>query len=207
VANAGNIKKVKQIVADKLSADKIVVVVSAFSGVTDQLLQCGQQAVDKDDHYKTTVEQLTQQHLQVVKELLPFTAQSGILSWVVQQFHEIEDLCNGIRLLNELSDRTKDRLVSYGELISSKIIAAYFNSDKVETEWLDARSLIKTDSHFTKATVDFNLTKQNILQEITTGDKKVLVVPGFIASDENRNTTTLGRGGSDYTAAIFGNLR
>src|SRR5215218_10665244 len=116
VANAENIKKVKQIVADKRSSGKLVVVVSALSGVTDQLLQCGHQAVDKDDHYKTTVDQLTQQHLQVVKDLLPFTAQSGLLSWVVQQFHEIEDLCNGIRLLNEFSDRTKDRLVRYGEL-------------------------------------------------------------------------------------------
>ncbi|RYZ29380.1 MAG: aspartate kinase, partial [Chitinophagaceae bacterium] len=204
VANAENIKKVKQIVADKQSVDKLIVVVSAFSGVTDHLLQCGQQAVDKNDNYKTAVEQLTQQHLQAVKELLPFTAQSGLLSWVVQQFHEIEDLCNGIRLLNELSDRTKDRLVSYGELISSKIIAAYFNSEGIETDWMDARQFIRTDSYYTKATVDFKLTKENILQEITTNNKKVFVVPGFIASDEKGNTTTLGRGGSDYTAAIFG---
>jgi aspartokinase/homoserine dehydrogenase 1 len=204
VANAENIRKVRQIVADKQSKNKLVVVVSALSGVTDQLLQCGQQAVEKNDGYKTTIASLTQQHLQVVKELLPFTAQSALLSWVVQQFHEIEDLCNGIQLLNELSDRTKDRLVSYGELISSKIIAAYFSTNAVESEWLDARQLIRTDSHFTRAAVAFPATNANIFQQITSSTKPVFVVPGFIASDEKGNTTTLGRGGSDYTAAIFG---
>jgi aspartokinase/homoserine dehydrogenase 1 len=204
VANAENIKKVKEIVAQKLSSDKLVVVVSAFSGVTDKLLQCGQQAVDKNDNYKTAVEELTQLHLQTVKELLPFTAQSSILSWVMQQFHEIEDLCNGIRLLNELSDRTKDRLVSYGELISSKIIAAFFNSDSLTTEWIDARKLIKTDSHHTRAAVNFSTTKENIQQTIAKSSHSVFVVPGFIASDDKSNITTLGRGGSDYTAAIFG---
>jgi bifunctional aspartokinase / homoserine dehydrogenase 1 len=204
VANAENIKKVKAIVAQKLPVEKLLVVVSAFSGVTDKLLACGQQAVEKNAGFRSTIEELSQQHLQVVKELLPFTVQSSSLSWVVQQFHEIEDLCNGILLLNEFSERTKDRLVSYGELISSKIIAAFFNADDFEAEWLDARKLIKTDSHFTRATVDFTATKENILQEITTSEKPVFVIPGFIASDEKGNTTTLGRGGSDYTAAIFG---
>ncbi|HEX8314022.1 MAG TPA: bifunctional aspartate kinase/homoserine dehydrogenase I, partial [Flavisolibacter sp.] len=204
VANAENIKKVKQIIAQKLSDKGLIVVVSAFSGVTDQLLQCGQQAVENDNQYKTTIEQLTAQHLQAVKDLLPFTAQSSLLSWVVQQFHEIEDLCNGIRLLNELSDRTKDRLVSYGELISSKIIAGFFSSDGLDAAWLDARKIIKTDSHFTKATVDFSSTKKILQQEIAGAENTVFVVPGFIASDEKGATTTLGRGGSDYTAAILG---
>src|SRR5829696_4343396 len=204
VANAENIKKVKAIVAQKLPVDKLVVVVSAFSGVTDRLLACGQLALDNDADYHLKIEELSQLHLQAVKELLPFTAQSSSLSWVVQQFHEIEDLCNGIRLLNEFSERTKDRLVSFGELISSKIITAFFNSDGFPTEWLDAKALIKTDSHFTKAAVDFITTKENILQAVTTSAKNVFVVPGFIAADEKGNTTTLGRGGSDYTAAIFG---
>lgn len=204
VATAENIKKVKQIVAQKHAGEKLVVVVSAFSGVTDKLLQCGQQAVENTGNYQSIIEQATNQHLQTVKELLPFTAQSSLLSWVMQQFHEIEDLCNGIGLLNELSDRTKDRLVSYGELISSKIIAAFFNSDGLETQWIDARKCIQTDSHFTKATVNFSVTKEKIQQVINTGTTTVFVVPGFVASDEKGNTTTLGRGGSDYTAAIFG---
>ncbi|HYO22475.1 MAG TPA: bifunctional aspartate kinase/homoserine dehydrogenase I, partial [Flavisolibacter sp.] len=124
VANATNIKKVKAIVAQKNGSENLFVVVSAFSGVTDKLLQCGQLAVENNPDYKALTEQLTQQHVEAVKDLLPVTAQSSILSWVVQQFHEVEDLCSGIKLLNELSDRTRDRLVSYGELISSKIISA-----------------------------------------------------------------------------------
>jgi aspartokinase/homoserine dehydrogenase 1 len=204
VANAANIKKVKAIVAEKANDENVFVVVSAFSGVTDKLLHCGQSALENNADYKTSIEQLTQQHVEAIKELLPVTEQSSLLSWAVQQFHEIEDLCSGIRLLNELSDRTRDRLVSYGELISSKIISAYFNCNNLENEWIDARKCIVTDSHFTKASVNFPLTKERILQQIQSSAKSVFLVPGFIAADENGTTTTLGRGGSDYTAAIFG---
>ena len=125
VANATNIKKVKAVVEKKADGRQLVVVVSAFSGVTDKLIHCGLLAMENSIDYKSLITELTQQHVEAVKELLPITTQSSILSWVVQQFHEVEDLCNGIKLLNELSDRTRDRLVSYGELVSSRIIATY----------------------------------------------------------------------------------
>jgi len=204
VANAVNIKKVAAIVAAKQDDKHLFVVVSAFSGVTDKLLQCGQWALENNPDFETAVETLTQQHVQAVKELLPFDSQSSLLSWVVQQFHEVEDLCNGIRLLNELSDRSRDRLVSYGELVSSRIIAAYFESEGMVNEWIDARKAIITDSHHTKAAVDFQKTKENIQQLLQGSSKNLFVVPGFIGANEKGNTTTLGRGGSDYTAAIFG---
>lgn len=204
VANAAAIRAVKAIVEQKAADENIVVVVSAFSGVTDRLLQCGQWAVDATNDYRSLLETVTQQHVEAVKELLPVTEQSSILSWVVQQFHDAEDICNGVGLLNELSDRTRDRLVSYGELVSSKIIAAYFGSQALDNEWVDARKLIVTDGRFTKAAVNFARTQQTVAQHILSSEKKLFVVPGFIAADENGTTTTLGRGGSDYTAAIIG---
>ncbi len=203
VANAANIKKVAAIVAKK-SGENIAVVVSAFSGVTDNLLQCGGLALDNNSEHTSLIESLTNQHVEAVKELLPVTAQSSILSWVVQQFHEVEDVCTGIKMLNELSDRTRDRLVSYGELLSSKIIAAFFSSTGLETEWADARKLIVTDSHHTKAAVNFAATKEAVKTQLLSSPKNLFLIPGFIAADEKGITTTLGRGGSDYTAAIIG---
>jgi aspartokinase/homoserine dehydrogenase 1 len=149
------------------------------------------------------VAQVTQRHVDAVKSLLPLTAQSSILSKVVQQCNEVEAICNGIFLLREFSDKTKDRILSYGELLASRIISEYFASAGLPNCWKDARTLITTDSLFTKATVNVETTWQQIHKAIT-GDANLYIVPGFIASDESGATTTLGRGGSDYTAAIFG---
>ena len=204
VANANNIKLVKEIIARKNADKSLFVVVSAFSGVTDKLLQCGQLSLENNIEYKQLIEQLTHLHIDAVKELLPVTAQSSLLSWVMQQFHELDDLCNGIRQLNEFSDRTRDRLASYGEFVSSKIISVYLQAEGLPNEWVDARKYIRTDSNFTKAAVNFSETKERILDLLKDSSNSLFLVPGFIASDAKGNITTLGRGGSDYTAAIFG---
>lgn len=203
VANAENIKKVKDILQLKKEA-KTVVVVSALGGVTDELLKCGSLAAKGDISYKESLQKLTERHLTVVKELLPLTNQSSILSFVMQQFNEVEDICNGIFLLNDFTDRTKDRILSFGELISSQIISAYLASDKLPNKWVDARKIIHTDSQFTKAAVQFEKTQQSIQSLFAEGNDELFVVPGFVAGDDKGNTTTLGRGGSDYTAAIIG---
>jgi len=203
VANAENIKKVKDILQLKKEA-KTIVVVSALGGVTDELLKCGFLAAKGDSSYKENLQKLTERHLTVVKELLPLTNQSSILSFVMQQFNEVEDICNGIFLLNDFTDRTKDRILSFGELISSQIISAYLASDKLPNKWVDSRKIIYTDSQFTKAAVQFERTQQSIQSFFSEGNDELFVVPGFVAGDDKGNTTTLGRGGSDYTAAIIG---
>lgn len=204
VSNSKNIKQVKAIVEQKIKKDKVIVVVSALSGTTDKLLQCGMLAAKADVQYKDLLQQLTQQHLATIKELLPLTNQSSTLSLVMQQFNEVEDICNGIFLLSEFSDRTKDRILSYGELISSNIISAYFNASGLKNEWIDPRKLIVTDSTFTRAAVNFIKTEKNIQEQLSKVSEKLAIVPGFISADEKGSATTLGRGGSDYTAAIFG---
>ncbi|MGZ3852059.1 MAG: bifunctional aspartate kinase/homoserine dehydrogenase I [Flavisolibacter sp.] len=203
VANSQNIKKVKDILQFK-KGEKTVVVVSALAGVTDELLKCGTIASAGDTSYKESLQKIIERHLTVVKELLPLTNQSGVLSFVMQQFNEVEDICNGIFLLNDFTDRTKDRLLSYGELISSRIISSFLASDGLTNAWVDSRKLIRTDSQFTRAVVISDKTQQNIQSFFAEANDQLFIVPGFIASDEKGNTTTLGRGGSDFSAAIIG---
>lgn len=203
MANAANIKKIKEIVQAKKDG-KTVIVVSALGGVTDLLLECGSLASRGESCYKTTLQKITDRHLTTVKELLPLNNQSSVLSFVMQQFNEVEDICNGIFLLQDFTDRTKDRILSYGELISSQIIAAFFNAEGMNCEWIDSRKLIRTNSDYTKAVVDFDATENVFRDRFAQTSSTLFVLPGFIAADEKGNTTTLGRGGSDYTAAIAG---
>lgn len=203
VASAANINKVVTIVKEKTAATKTVVVVSALGGITDLLLNCAQLAADGSESYKNSTLEIEQRHLQTVKELIPVTQQSSVLSLVKKLCNEIEDICNGIFLLGELSARTKDKMVSYGELLSSQIIAAKFKSDAQAVEWKDSRELIITDSNFGAAAVDFAATNNHIKNYFSKHSASLFLLPGFIAADANGTTTTLGRGGSDYTAAII----
>ncbi len=203
VASAENINKVVSIVKEKAAAAKTVVVVSALGGITDLLLQCAQLAAEGNENYKNSKQEIEQRHLQTVKDLIPVTQQSSVLSLVKKLCNEIEDICNGIFLLGELSARTKDKIVSYGELLSSQIIAAKFKSDALAVEWKDSRELIITDSNFGAAAVDFAATNNHIKNYFSNHNALLFLLPGFIAADANGTTTTLGRGGSDYTAAII----
>jgi aspartokinase/homoserine dehydrogenase 1 len=175
-----------------------------LGGITDLLLQAGMQAANNDVTYKQTLEEIKQRHLETVKLLLPITHQSSILSTVLQHCNELEDVCNGVYLLNELSNRIKDRIAGYGEIMSSQILSAYLKSSGLQNKWTDARELIVTDSNYTKASVQFDVTYQRIQQYFENISDALFIVPGFIAANEQGHTTTLGRGGSDYTAALFG---
>jgi aspartokinase/homoserine dehydrogenase 1 len=203
VKNAENIKKVIAVLKNKTEDNKTIVVVSALGGITDLLLQCSQVASEGQENYQSFLIEIEQRHLQTVRDLIPINNQSSLLSFVKTQCNEIEDICNGIFLLKELSSRTKDRIVSYGELLSSKIIAAALQSENIQTLWTDSRALIVTNSDFGNALVNFSQTNHNIAKYLKGNDSKIYIVPGFIASNEEGVHTTLGRGGSDYTAAIF----
>lgn len=203
VKNAENISKVVAIVKQKITVDKTIVVVSALGGITDLLLQCCKMASENNEAYKEKLQESELRHLQTVKELIPLTQQSSILSQVKTLCNEIEDICNGIFLLRELSERTKDRVVSYGELLSSQIIAAKLKIELGECEWKDSRELIVTNSNFGAASVEFDITNKKIKDYFNTSAASLFMMPGFIASDNNGINTTLGRGGSDYTGAIL----
>jgi bifunctional aspartokinase / homoserine dehydrogenase 1 len=203
VANAENINKVIAIVEQAAKKDITVVVVSALGGITDTLINSATAASEGDEKYKDILLQIEQRHMDVVKSLIPVTQQSSILSMVKKSCNEIEDICNGIFLLRELSARTKDRMVSYGELLSSQIIAAKFKIHTADSAWKDARELIVTNADYGNAPVDFTITNQKIETYFAAAKQKIFIVPGFIASNAQGVSTTLGRGGSDYTAAII----
>lgn len=203
VANAENIRKVLSIVKEKVKNDSTIVVVSAMGGVTDLLLQAATLSADGDELYKEKLATVEQRHLDTVKDLIPVAQQSQLLSLVKKSCNEIEDICNGIFLLRELTARSKDRIGSYGEWLSSQIITAAFKVSGNEAVWKDARELIVTNSNFTGAVVDFPTTDSNINKWFASQQASLFILPGFIAADKNGITTTLGRGGSDYTAAIL----
>ena len=202
VANAENINKVISIVKEAVKKDKTIIVVSALSGITDLLLSAASLAAENNEHYKEKLSLIEQRHLDAVKQLIPVSQQSQLLSLVKKSCNEIEDICNGIVLLGELTSKTKDRIASYGELLSSQIIAAKFNSDGVNAGRKDSRELITTNSDFTNALVDFEKTNEKIKGYFSNESSSLFILPGFVASDNEGHTTTLGRGGSDYTAAI-----
>lgn len=202
VANADNIKKVINIL-QQYNQDKTVVVISALGGVTDLLIKTGSLAASKDEDYKEVLAELEKRHLETVKALLPVTQQSSCLSKVKQQFNELEELCEGVYRLNELSPRTRDRIISFGELLSSQIVADYYAAIHQPCEWLDARQLIRTNANFGFAAVDFDSTNRLVQEKVGSSAASLFVAPGFVAGNNEGQTTTLGRGGSDYTAAIF----
>ncbi len=203
VANAENIERVVNIIRQRSEGEKTIAVVSALGGITDILLNCGTMAAEGNEAYKEQLQVIEARHMETVKALIPVTLQSRILSYIKTQCNELEDIFNGIFLLKELSSATKDRIASYGELLSSHILVSRLLSLNADAEWKDARELIMTDSNHTAATVDSTFTNNQVYQYFSKNNHKITIIPGFIAVDSNKRTTTLGRGGSDYTAAII----
>ncbi len=202
VANSKNISLVKDIVGGT-HADKTIVVVSALGGITDLLLKTAKLASDQDATYKTILQEIEDRHIQTVKELIPIASQSGLLSKVKSELNTLETLIEGAFLIGETTPKLLDKIVSYGELLSSYIISEYFISQQLDAVHKDSRQIIKTNDVFGKAAVHFELTRENCIKQLSGETKKVIVMGGFIASSNAGNSTTLGRGGSDYSAAII----
>ena len=203
VANAENINRVIAVMKESALREKTVVVVSALGGITDLLLTAATLAAEGNEVYKEKLTAIEQRHLETVKQLLPVAHQSQLLSLVKKSCNEIEDICNGIFLLRELTARSKDRIASYGEWISSQIVTPKCKADGLAAQWVDAREIIITDTAFTMAEVDFDTTNKKVSEYFLNSEASLWIVPGFIASSIDGITTTLGRGGSDYTAAIL----
>ena len=202
VANAQNIKLVLDIVTETSKKDKLVVVVSAFSGVTDLLVLAAANASSKDKNYKEIVSQIEKKHKEAIEELIPVTEQSELIDTINANINHLKTLLDGCYLLGELSNRTSDTILSFGELLSSQIIAKALEQKINEAGYKDSREIIKTNNHFGKAVVDFEVSNNLIATYFNSNSAQATVIPGFIASSLDGNNTTLGRGGSDYTAAI-----
>ncbi len=194
-------QKVLSIISDQ-AAQGIVVVASALSGVTNQLLEAGQLASQSNERYKDVVASIEEKHLHIIKDLIEVRGHSRVVAYTKNLLNELEDLLHGVYLLKELSARTQDLLVSFGERMSCNLLASLLQQQGIEATYVDARSLVRTDNHFGNASVDFSTTYRLIKEEINTF-AGIKVVTGFIGSTAKGETTTLGRGGSDYTAALL----
>ncbi|MGM0581150.1 MAG: bifunctional aspartate kinase/homoserine dehydrogenase I [Bacteroidota bacterium] len=203
LGSSDNIKKVKAIVAKKSQHDRLIVVVSAFGGVTNQLHECSRLAEKGDENYKHILNELINRHLELVQTLLGAKAQSGIMAKVRLVLNEVEDILKGVFLIQELSNKTLDRILGAGEVLSALIVNDFILQEGLKSEIINPQDFIITDSEFGKANVDMALTEDKITTYFQNQDGDVLVCPGFVSRDLHGNNTTLGRGGSDYTAALI----
>jgi bifunctional aspartokinase / homoserine dehydrogenase 1 len=201
VATPDRIRSVIEIIRPYLSGE-VAVVFSAFGGVTDDLIEISSMALAGNQQYKLRADQLEKRHLEAVRELISIQKQSSILAQVKIKMNELEDVLHGVYLVKERTPRTLDYIMSFGERLSAFIIAEAIKDQGLPAEYLDARTVISTDNQFGNARVDFEITNKRIVDHFSKGGG-VRIITGFIATALTGETTTLGRSGSDYTAAIF----
>ncbi len=195
VGSIENLRNVKSIIDRQ--EDDLIVVVSALGGITDKILTMANTAANTHTFSTTEMMEITTRHMTTIETLVPEKEQLITKEKVQKSLNELESLLRGVSLIGELTPKTLDKIGSFGEVLSSTIIAAY-----LDVKWIDSSKLIKTNSDFNNAIVDLKLTSENVSDALSnfTG---VGIAPGFISSNTNNEVTTLGRGGSDYTAALY----
>ncbi len=205
LANADCIRNVAEIIRSKQEsgADTRAVVVSAMGKMTDLLQEMAQTASRGHESYREILGEFTLHHQQVISELFDDDKVTEVQEHIGTLHQTLEQLLHGIYLVMEASSRTMDYVLSFGERSSAYIVAQYFSSVGIKASFLDARDIIKTNKNFGAAQVDIPLTYSRI-QDHFNKEEALQVITGFISADKGGLTTTLGRGGSDYTAALVG---
>ncbi|MBS7564484.1 bifunctional aspartate kinase/homoserine dehydrogenase I [Mucilaginibacter sp. Bleaf8] len=204
VGSVQSISAVMDIVKQEHQAgDSLVVVVSAMSGVTNLLTEMAGQAAAGQE-FTAQLAELESRHFGVVKQLLEISHQNPVFTRLKIYFNQLEDLLQGVYTLRELTPKTRDLILSFGERCSALLLSRMALQYFPEVLYVDASEVIKTDSSFGQAKVNTELTDLLIRSFVDENKGKLLFVTGFIASNDAGQVTTLGRGGSDYTAAIFG---
>lgn len=198
VGSVSSVLSVKKIV-EAVNED-VIVVVSALGGITDKLIKTSRMAAVGDASYEKEMKEIVNRHIEMVYTVIPAGHEREILlDQVNELLSELKDIFQGIYLIHDLSPKTSAAIVSYGERLSSIIVAALIDGAK----WFDSRTFIKTEKKHNKHILDSDLTTQ-LVREAFRELPKVSLVPGFISSDKQTGeVTNLGRGGSDYTASIL----
>ena len=197
VKDAEGIKNVYDVL-QKVGYEDVLLVVSAMGKTTNALELVIKNYFDKSAELKSSVQEVKKYHNQILLDLFE-DEKNEVFSVVNSQFADLEYFLAHNKSPNY--NFVYDQIVSYGELISTTILSQFMNFMGIKTQWLDVRNYIKTDANYRDAEVDWDLTQKNISNNVK---RKILnITQGFLGSDENNFTTTLGREGSDYTAAIF----
>ncbi len=201
--SVGSVKSIlclKHIAEKEAKKQPIVVVVSALGGITDKLLATARMAVDGDRAYREEIDAMVERHHLMIDTIINNPQKRiDLIRTVDGLFEQLKSLYYGVFLIHDLSEKTRDAIVSYGERLSSCIVATLIKG----AEWMDAREFIKTEQKNGKHIPDSDLT-ESLIKEAFANEPKIAVVPGFISRDKNTGeVTNLGRGGSDYTAALI----
>lgn len=201
--SVGSVKSVlslKRIVEKEASKQPIVVVVSALGGITDQLLSTARMALKGDDRWRTEFDAMMERHHRMIDEVIDDNAdRETLFNTVDALFEQLRSIYFGVFLVHDLSRKTQDAIVSYGERLSSHIVATLVKGSK----WMDSRDFIKTEYRNGKHVLDSELTYR-LVREAFAKLPRITLVPGFISQDKDTGeTANLGRGGSDYTASII----
>ena len=208
LATSGRIRDVAKIVLKEARRDPVIVVVSAFQGVTNQLLECARLAAKANRRYETAWRKVVHRHRSVIEDLLGKRHSARLRSQVDTLLNELHEVLHGIQLLGHGPPRALDLVASFGERLSALIISAHLNRS-YPARFADARQFIVTDDQFMSANVIFGKTNRmarRYFAELFRSRRRrpIPVVTGFIGSTSDGQTTTIGRNGSDYTAAILG---
>lgn len=204
VGSVSSIRTLVQIIQEMLDRqERIAVVTSAMGGVTNQLVAMAQLAEQGGD-FQAILQQIEQKHLEVIRALMAVQKQNPVIMQLKLYFNELEELLNGVKALKELSPKTLDSILSFGELCATFMIAQILQQQDARVKFADAREWIRTDSQFGNARVNFDITNSLIQSQFQQQPDALFCITGFISSNDKGQTTTLGRGGSDYTAAIVG---
>ena len=198
VGSVNSILSVKRIVES--AAEPVIVVVSALGGITDKLINTSKMAAMGDSAYEGEFREIVYRHVEMIKEVIPAgEKQTSLQRQIGELLNELKDIFQGIYLIKDLSPKTSDTIVSYGERLSSIIVTELIEG----AQWFDSRTFIKTEKKHNKHILDAELTNE-LVKKAFSSVPKVALVPGFISSDKTTgDVTNLGRGGSDYTAAII----
>ena len=195
IGTAENILRIKKIIESQ--KEQIIIIISALHGVTDQLLDLCTHAAAKDKNFFRLYNEIEIKHLDAVRTLFEEPLLTEVESRINSYLKELSNIINGIYLLNDITPKIQDKVLSFGEIMASQIISKVMDN----AEMIDAKGLIRTDSTYGHAAVNLPLSYR-LIRSFFKNYKKTAVIPGFIASNDKGDTTTLGRGGSDYTAAL-----
>lgn len=204
VGSPENIRQVVEIIKQQQQHDReLLIVVSAFAGVTDQLIQLADLAARGDKKYGYLLQDIKDKNKQFAAALIPTQQRAKQNKYLEQVFRELEEVSHGIFLLRELTPRSVDLIMSFGERLSAFTINEYACTIGLRSDYMDARVLLVTNEEFGRATINFQESAEKI-KEFWKENSGLKIITGFIAATEKGITTTLGRGGSDLSASIFG---
>ncbi|MDC7239898.1 MAG: aspartate kinase [Spirochaetales bacterium] len=203
VADAEKIRQTVAIIRQS-SSEPVSVVLSAMKGVTNYLVDAAEMASRGDQNYKKNIEAIKEKHLNCLDELFGAKKPEGLQEGIENLLLDLSEILHGVELVRECSLKSMDLIMSFGERLNCRQVAAYMNTIDVPSVYIDSREIVKTDSTHGKGNVNFERTYREIQSRIKKDGSVTPVICGFIASDDTGRTTTLGRNGSDYTASIIG---